>query len=373
MPSMLNDLEALVTCESPSGDHRAIAHSADVVSAIARRLTGEVPERVVLNGCTHLALRFGPCPRILLLGHHDTVWPLGSLATHPWSATGGIARGPGCFDMKAGIVQLLHAIAALADPSGISVLITGDEEVGSTTSRALIEDEARTCQVVLVLEPSADGGALKIGRKGAATYQVQVRGRAAHAGLEPEHGANAAIELARQVFTIIDLAAPSLGTTVTPTLLSGGTTANTVPDSAQLSVDVRALLAQEQLRVDRALAQLRPHLAGTALLLDRQSHRPPMEPAASARLFDRAQTLAGELGLPPLSGVTVGGASDGNLTAAVGTETLDGLGAVGGGAHADDEYVVISEIPQRTALLARLIEDLRRDRPSAEYKEQNNS
>lgn len=373
LPAMLDDLEALVTCESPSIDQGAIARSADVVEALGRRLTGVPPERIVIDGCTHLRWRFGLRPRVLLLGHHDTVWPIGSLATHPWSTTGGLVRGPGCFDMKAGIVQLFHAITALGDPSGVSVLITGDEEIGSPSSRALIEHEARRCEAAFVLEASADGGALKTARKGAATYEVRVRGRAAHAGLEPERGANAAVELAHQVLTIAALADASRGTTVTPTMLAAGSTANTVPDLAKLAIDVRAAGSEEQLRVDHALRTLTPNMAGTTLEVSGGPHRPPLQPASSVTLFQRAQALAEELGLGSLAGVSVGGASDGNLTAATGTPTLDGLGAVGGGAHADDEHVVIAEIPRRTALLASLIDYVRHEHVRIDVQEEQAS
>lgn len=359
LPAMLDDLEALVTCESPSADQAAVARSAAVVAAVGRRLTGTSPERIVIDGCTHLRWRFGLRQHVLLLGHHDTVWQIGSLITHPWSTSDGLVRGPGCFDMKAGLVQLFHAVAALEDPSGISILITGDEEIGSPTSRPLIEHEARRCSAAFVLEASADGGALKIARKGAGTYEVRVRGRAAHAGLEPERGVNAAIELAHQTLAIAELSDPARGTTVTPTIMSAGSTANTVPDLATVAVDVRATVAAEQQRVDRALRALLPTLTGTTLEISGQPHRPPLEPNATTVLLRRAEVIAEELGVGALTGVAVGGASDGNLTAAVGTPTLDGLGAVGGGAHADDEHVVIADLPRRTALLAGLIDDVR--------------
>jgi glutamate carboxypeptidase len=372
LPAMIEDLRTLVGCESPSADLAAVARSAEVVAALGARLTGTLPDRIVVDGRTHLRWRFGPQPRVLLLGHHDTVWPIGSLASHPWSVEGGVARGPGCFDMKAGIVQMFHAVAALADPSGITMLITGDEEIGSPSSRDLIEDEARRSSAAFVLEASADGGALKTSRKGAETYLMRVEGRAAHAGLEPERGANAAVEAAYQVIGITELGDTRQGTTVTATMLTAGTTANTVPARATVTVDVRARLTAEQARVNHALNALPPRLAGTTLEVIRQAHRPPLEPASSAALFRRAQILAGRLGLGDLRGVAVGGGSDGNLTAAVGTPTLDGLGAVGGGAHGDDEHVVIAELPRRTALLAHLIDDAQAH-PRAHPREEQTS
>ncbi|AGL16834.1 M20 family metallopeptidase [Actinoplanes sp. N902-109] len=361
LPALLADVEAMVTCESPSADRAAVARSAEVVAGIGHRLLGAWPERVVTDGRTHLRWRFGAgAARVLVLGHHDTVWPVGSLTTRPYLIEGGIMRGPGCFDMKAGVAQALHAVAGLADRSGITVLITGDEELGSPSSRELIETEAAGCVAALVLEASAPGGALKTARKGVSIYRVRITGRAAHAGLEPEAGVNAAVELARQVLAVAGLGDPRLGTTVVPTRTVAGTTTNTVPAAGEFDVDVRVPSAAEQQRVHDALTALRPVLPGAHLEIGGGPNRPPLPGSASAGLFDRAARVARELGLPALHGVAVGGASDGNFTAGIGTPTLDGLGAVGGGAHADDEHVVVAEIPHRTALLAGLLTDLRR-------------
>ncbi len=355
---MLADIQELVGRESPSADLAAVARSADVVAALGERLLGVPPDRIVVDGRTHLRWRFGPGPaRVLVLGHHDTVWPLGSLATHPCKVDGGVLRGPGCFDMKTGVVMAMHAIAAQRDRAGVTLLITGDEEIGSPTSRELIEAEAAGCAAALVLEASAPGGALKTARKGVGGYRIGVGGRAAHAGLEPERGINAAIELAHQLLAAAALADPLRGTTVTPTLTTAGTSANTVPATAEFTVDVRVSDPEEMARVDAALRALQPVLAGASLDIMGRPNRPPMPASASAGLFARAQTLAAELGLSPLTGRHVGGGSDGNFTAGLGVPTLDGLGAVGGGAHADDEHVLIDEIPGRTALVAALIGD----------------
>ncbi len=359
LPQLLADLEALVTCESPSADLEAVTASADLVAQVGSRRLGAEPERIVLDGRTHLRWRFGSSPsRVLVLGHHDTVWPIGSLAIHPFTCIDGVLRGPGCFDMKAGVVMAFHAIAALRDREGVTLLVTGDEEIGSPTSRSLIEDEACGRAAALVLEASADGGALKTERKGVSLYEVRVRGRAAHAGLEPERGVNATIELAHQALAIAALADAEQGTTVTPTTLAAGTTSNTVPAIGTLAVDVRVRHAAEQHRVDTAMRALAPVLDGARIEIDGGPNRPPLEYDASAGLFDRAAELAVQLGLPPLVAASVGGASDGNFTAGVGTPTLDGLGAVGGGAHADDEHVLVAELPSRTALLTALIADL---------------
>ncbi|MET7327128.1 M20 family metallopeptidase [Nonomuraea sp. NPDC005650] len=353
---MLVDLEELVLRESFSGDLPAVRHSAEAVAAQGARLLGARPE--VIDGI-HLRWSFGT-PRVLLLGHHDTVWPVGTLARIPWSVTDGIVRGPGVFDMKAGLVQLFHALTLLPALDGVSVLITGDEEIGSSSSRALIEDAARGCAATLVLEASAGGGALKTARKGTSWYEVKVHGKAAHAGLEPEKGVNAAIEAAHQILALAGLAelAGGAGTTVTPTLVWAGTTGNTVPDDAQVSVDVRVPTIAAQERVDELVRGLTTSLPGARLEVLGGPNRPPLEASASRELFDLARKVAADLGMEPLSGAAVGGASDGNLTAAVGCPTLDGLGAVGGGAHADDEHVIAAEMPVRARLLAGLITEL---------------
>ncbi|MFD9961598.1 M20/M25/M40 family metallo-hydrolase [Amycolatopsis sp. NPDC058986] len=353
---MLADLERLVCRESPSADLGAVAHSAELVAELGDRLLGVPAERIVVEGRTHLRWRLGDGPpRVLVLGHHDTVWPLGSLRTHPFGVEGGILRGPGCFDMKAGVVMGFHAVASLPDPSGVTVLVTGDEELGSPSSEKLIRDEATGCAAALVLEAAADGGALKTARKGVSQYEIRVRGRAAHAGLEPERGINATVELAHQILAVAALADPAAGTTVTPTVLGAGTTGNTVPAEGACMVDVRVREPAEQSRVDTAIRALRPVLPGAEVEIVPGPRRPPLPLSASEELFARAVRLGGELGIGPITGVAVGGGSDGNLTAGAGTPTLDGLGAVGGGAHADDEHVVVSALPERTALVAALI------------------
>ncbi len=356
---MLSDLETLLGCESPSADLDAVAVSAEVVARVAAARLGMAAERIVIDGRTHLRWRLGAgAPRVLVLGHHDTVWPLGSLARHPVTILDGVLRGPGCFDMKAGLVIAFHAVAALRDACGVTILVTGDEELGSPTSRALIEAEAAGCSAALVLEASADAGALKTERKGVSLYEVLVHGRAAHAGLEPERGINATIELAHQVLAVSALADAGQGTSVTPTVLAAGTTSNTVAATGHLSVDVRVWNVAEQARVDAAMRALRPVLAGSRVQVEGGVNRSPLERSASAALFARAAELAAKLGLPPISGAAVGGASDGNFTAGVGTPTLDGLGAVGGGAHAEDEHVLVAELPRRTALLTALLTEL---------------
>lgn len=356
LTDLLADLRTLVECESPSADLAAVARSAEVVAEVGTARLGVAPEKIVLDGRTHLRWRLGAEPsRVLLLGHHDTVWPLGSLAVHPYTVEDGVLRGPGCFDMKAGLVMAFHAAAGL---DGVTLLVTGDEELGSPSSRALIEEEAKAAGAALVLEASADGGALKIERKGVSLYEVRVTGRAAHAGLEPERGVNATIELAHQVLAVTALGDPQAGTTVTTTAAHAGTTTNTVPATGSFAVDVRARTVAEQNRVHRAIRALPPVLPGARVEVTGGPNRPPLEAAASAALYDRVRAIASRLGLPAPSSAAVGGASDGNFTAGVGTPTLDGLGAVGGGAHAATEHVLVDELPGRTALLRALVEEL---------------
>jgi len=357
---MVAALRALVEAESPSADRDALAACARELGALGRTVLGTGPERLVAGGRTHLRWRFGSATRVLLLCHYDTVWPLGTLATWPFSVSDGVATGPGSFDMKAGLVQGLFALASLDDRDGVTLLATSDEEIGSVTSRELIEAEASSALAALVLEPSAGpDGALKVARKGVATYEVEVRGKAAHAGLEPEKGTNALVELAHQVLGLERLARPELGTTVTPTVASAGTTQNTVPAGSRFRVDVRAVSPEEQERVDRDLKRLEPVVPGARLAVRGRPNRPPLHESASAELFAQASKLAAELGLAELDSAAAGGGSDGNFTAGIGVPTLDGLGAVGGNPHALDEHVVLAAMPERAALVAALADALR--------------
>ncbi|MFH8796508.1 M20/M25/M40 family metallo-hydrolase [Streptomyces sp. NPDC017941] len=348
--AMIEDLRALVEVESPSHDIEALTASARVVAAVVERRLGGRAVLVDSEAGPHVHWSGGGRPRVLVLGHHDTVFPLGTLRRRPFRAEGGYATGPGVFDMLGGLVQAVHGLASLDDLSGVELLVTADEEVGSPCSRALIEERARACGAVLVVEGAADGGALKTGRKGCGTFRVAIRGRASHAGLEPAAGVNALIEAAHQVLDIASLSRPALGTTVTPTVASAGTVANTVPAEATVVVDVRVESVDEKKRVESAFAVLEPHLAGAGLTVRGGIGRPPMPESASVELFALAQAL-----LPGIEGRSVGGGSDGNFTAAIGVPTLDGLGAVGGGAHADHEYVVIDAMTERAHLIAGLV------------------
>ena len=358
LPRMVDDLGALVSVESPSEDVVACRAAVDAAAVLGAALLGERPEVVEVSGRAHLRWRFGRAGRVLLVGHLDTVWPLGTLAERPFRLDGDVATGPGCFDMKAGVVQAFHALTTLDDLDGIEVLLTTDEELGSQTSRHLVEEGARRAQAALVCEPSGDGGALKLGRKGTGMYSLVVSGRSAHAGLEPEKGANALIEAAHLVLALERVGRPEVGTTVTPTVAASGTATNVVPAEARVEVDVRVARPAEADRVDAAMRALETTVAGCRLEVLGGPNRPPLPETASAELWARAQAVAAGLGLPPLSGVTVGGGSDGNFTAAVGCPTLDGLGPVGGGAHAESEHVVVPAMPERAALLAELVASL---------------
>ncbi len=363
LPLLLADLELLVRCESPSADLAAVARSADLIARIGADRLGLSPERIDVAGCSHLSFRFGDGPiRVLLLAHHDTVWPIGSLDVHPWAVRDGVLRGPGTVDMKAGLAMAIHALVVARERAGsldgVCLLVTGDEEIGSPTSRTLIEDHARGARGCLVLEGAGPAGGLKTARKGTSWYRIRVTGRAAHAGGEPEKGINAAVELAHLILSVNRMGVPDLGTTVTPTVATAGTTTNTVPASAELSIDVRARTVAEQQRVHEAILGLTPTVPGAVLAVEGGINRPPMQPAAAAGLFASAVRLAEREGLGPVTQRSVGGGSDGNFTAAIGVPTLDGLGAVGGGAHAADEHVLVDRLAPRTALLVALIEDL---------------
>ena len=352
VPQMVEQLGEFVNLESPSLDLEHLQVSAKYLAELFVRVTGKAAEIIPSTNGPHVYWKGSDDTKVLIVGHHDTVFPLGTTATRPFSVDGDIARGPGIFDMKAGIVQAIHGLSAISDSSRVEMLITADEEVGSYTSRELIESRARATGAVLVLEPSADGGALKIARKGVGTFTVQIAGRASHAGLEPEKGINALVELATQVQRIVAMARPELGTTVTPTVATAGNSENVVPDAAMIKVDVRVVLPEEKNRVELEMSQLKPVVDGAIIKVSGSVNRPPMHESAGRKLFGVAETVAKELGIKNLQGVAVGGGSDGNFTAAIGIPTLDGMGAVGGGAHAITEHVLISTMAERAALVA---------------------
>lgn len=359
LPQMVDDIQRLVEVETPSEDQAAVAAGAAETAALVAERLGATPETILVDGATHLRLRFGAeDPRVVLVNHQDTVWPLGTLERKPFSNDGRVLRGPGVFDMLTGVVMSLHAAAILQqqgyDLTGLSILITGDEELGSRSSRQLLLDETAAARAAFVMEGALDTS-LKIARKGTSMYTVAAHGRAAHAGLEPEKGINAGIALGLLLPAIEALGDPELGTTVTPTVLVGGTTDNTVPAYARVEVDGRARTAAELERVDREIRTLTSSVEDARIEVTGGINRPPMERSAAEELFHEAQRLAAQLGIGEITGAEVGGASDGNFIAAAGVPTLDGMGATGGGAHAEHEHALVEHIAPRTALLAALI------------------
>lgn len=355
---LLSDLEPLVRCESPSADVAALHRCAGLVAELGAARLGAPAVRDQAGGKP--VLRFGPAGApVLMLAHLDTVHPIGTLERVPYRVADGRITGPGVFDMKAGLVMALHVLAAR--PEAAALLVTSDEEIGSPGSRAVIEAAARGASAVLVLEASS-GGRLKTARKGVSGYVLELRGRAAHAGLEPQKGANACVALAHVLLGAVALADPGAGTTVTPTVASAGTTANTVPDRAELTLDVRAATAAEQRRVDDGVRTLGTGVGDVTLAVHGGINRPPLPATASDRLFGLARRAGAELGLGPIEGEHVGGGSDGNFTAALGVETLDGLGAVGAGAHTEHEWADLAALAERTKLLIRLIDLITEDK-----------
>ena len=355
---MVADLGVLVECESPSRDIDRLTQHAQLVSDLMMRLLGSAPELIDSPVGPHIHWKGGAEPRVLILGHHDTVHPVGTLARLPFAVRDNMAFGPGVFDMKAGIVQAIYAVASMEDHSHVEILLTADEEIGSHASRALLEERAQACGAALVLEPSADGGALKIGRKGTGTITLTIEGRASHAGLEPEKGINSLVELAQLIPQIVAIADETKGTTVTPTLASSGTADNVVPALTTCAVDVRVAVPSEKPRVEAAFTELKCMHPEARLVISGQIGRPPMHESAAADLFPIAAAVAQSIGLNEIEGVVVGGGSDGNFTAAVGVHTLDGLGAVGGGAHGDTEHVLVATMPERAALFAGICQEL---------------
>ncbi|HET7451632.1 MAG TPA: M20 family metallopeptidase [Thermoanaerobaculia bacterium] len=360
--SLAADLRALVEHESPSDDAARVSALAETIVGRLLR-AGAFAERVPCAGAGN-AVRATLRPSggrggTLLVGHLDTVWPVGTLAERPFRVEGGRATGPGSFDMKAGIAVALalferHAGASRRPP--VSLFLAPDEEVGSAGSRDTLVAFAREHERVLVLEPS-HGGAAKVARKGTGLIRVEFRGRAAHAGLEPEKGASALLEMARFALYLESVGDRAAGTTVTPTVGTSGSRTNVVPAEARLTIDARVWTAAEESRVRAALAGYRPADPGVEVAVDARFDRPPMEETPASRaLYARMRAIARDLG-GEMGAERVGGASDGNLTASAGVPTLDGLGPRGGGAHAADEWVDVGDLDFRLSLLSRFVEE----------------
>jgi glutamate carboxypeptidase len=362
LPWAMETIRALVRLESPTGDKSAVDACGREVARILGQFGGRVEVLSRETAGDHLLAEFGAGPRlVLVLGHLDTVWPVGELERRPMRQEADRLFGPGVFDMKAGVVLAVVAIRALqSSPAGLSgrvkLLLTSDEETGSDSSRGVIEDEARRADAVLVLEPPLPGGALKTARKGCGEFRLRVTGRPAHAGIEPERGISAIAELARQILAIESMQDQARGTTLNVGVVRGGTRGNVIAGEAEAIIDVRAATMQDAERVSLAMQALRPQIPGAVLSVTGGVDRPPFERTpAVERLFRLAQEVAAGLGRTLGEGST-GGGSDGNLTAALNVPTLDGLGAIGGGAHGLDEHVEVSELPWRAALIAGLLE-----------------
>jgi glutamate carboxypeptidase len=362
---LVSTIRELVEIETPSDNKPAVDRLSDVVAAKFVAIGGALKIHRADDFGNHLQVDFagksGAKP-VLLLGHYDTVYPLGTLATMPCQIADGKLTGPGVLDMKSGIAVMLHSLAALKDwhgglPRPVTVLLVSDEEVGSDSSRAITEALAKKAAAVLVLEPSYGfEGALKTARKGVGGYQIKVTGKAAHAGLDFQKGVNAIVELARQIQRITGFSDLKTGLTLNVGMVSGGSRTNVVPAEAAALVDVRIAHLKDAAGIDKKMRALRPFNRKCKLEVIGGINRPPMERTPGvAALYAKAVAIARDLGWK-LGEAAVGGGSDGNFTASLGIPTLDGLGAVGDGAHANHEHILISELPRRAALVATLIE-----------------
>jgi glutamate carboxypeptidase len=365
LPEMLGMLRTIVLAESPSLEKVPADRCAKLLAAEWGRRGGQV-ELLAQKYCgdylriTWWPQKSRPAGQLLVLGHYDTVYPTGTLAKMAFRVTHSKACGPGTFDMKAGIVQALFALEALKQCKAelrkrIVFLWTSDEEIGSDGSRKLIETEARRSDSVFVLEPAfGSRGLLKTSRKGVGEAELIVHGRAAHAGLAPQEGINAVHELAQQIARIEKWNDVQRGITINADIIEGGTRANVIAERARAVLDLRALRISDMRALERRLRALRPVLRGARLEIRGGFNRAPLERKMSAALFARAKSLAAQIGLS-LGECTAGGGSDGNLTAALGIPTLDGLGAVGNGAHSPHEHILVNTMPVRAALLAALL------------------
>lgn len=361
---MIATLRDIVLHESPTHDKTACDELCEHLAGKFAAIGGKVKLHEEPVAGNHLQVDFAGAGRrkpVLLLGHLDTVYAMGALQTMPWRESEGRLYGPGVFDMKGGIVHMLFALRALREmaselPRSVKVLLVSDEEEGSTTSRAITEEVARQCGAVLVCEPSGPGGALKTARKGVGGFTLTVTGKAAHSGLDFEKGHSAILELSHQIQAISRLTDLERGITFNVGIVSGGTRVNVVSDHATAHMDLRVAHRDQGAEMEQRLRALRPINPNCKLEVAGGINRPPLERTEDvAKLFQLAKEIAQKLGFE-LHETAVGGGSDGNFTAGIGLPTLDGLGAVGDGAHARHEHVIAAELPRRAALLAGLIQ-----------------
>ena len=361
MPETISLLEAVVNMDSPTVDKPLVDRLVHYLGTRFQTLGGSVEYIPAERFGDHLVARFDGASksRLLILGHTDTVFPAGEVGRRPFRIENDRATGPGVFDMKAGITLIWAALRASGPlPRPVTVLLTSDEEMGSPSSRELIEREAGAADAVLVLEPSLPGGGIKTSRKGVGRFTVMATGRAAHAGIDPSRGINAIEEIAHQIVLLQGMSDGARGTTVTVGVVQGGTRVNVVPAEAAVEIDVRITSNEEAARITELIRALRPRLPGATLHIRGGINRPPMERTSdTGRLFEIARKIGEELGIRIEEGST-GGASDGNFTAAMGIPTLDGLGPIGDGAHSLEEYVEIASLPERAALIAGLIRQI---------------
>jgi glutamate carboxypeptidase len=357
---ILDDLRRLVQAESPSYEKEYVDRCGNELRVLFRKYFG-IEAEVIQQATTgnHLRFTYGTGDsQILILTHFDTVWDIGRLS---YQVEGNKAYGPGILDMKGGIIQSLWALKACSD-LGVSLhkkivfLCTSDEEIGSYTSRELIEREALKSEVVLVPEPAdAKTGALKTARKGVGTFKITIKGKASHAGNHHQDGVSAVEEMAHQILYLHSLTAYDKGTTVNVGIARGGNRVNVVAEQAEMTIDVRVPNMVEAERISSQIMSIQPHLEGISLKVEGSINRPPMERTdKTEKLFKLAESCAAELGFT-LKEASVGGGSDGNFTAALGIPTLDGLGSVGEGPHAENEHIFIDHLPTRTALFAKLL------------------
>ena len=357
--AIIDDLQKLVEFESPSEDLAACRGVIELAVQIANENL-DSPAEIIEEKGRPVFWWGSKNPEVVLLAHLDTVWPKGSFFP-TWSVSGDVAKGPGIFDMKAGFLQAVYAVKEISGAQNkVAIIATTDEELGSQTSRELIERVSKSASAVLVLEASLNGK-VKTGRKGTAMYQIALHGRASHAGLEPEKGINATTEIAAIVVEVAKLANSEFGTTVVPTVMHAGTTTNTVPALATLDIDIRSYSAAELIRVDSSIKNLQASHPEARIEVTGGINRPPLELSATSELYEILEKVAAEIGAPQVGQASVGGASDGNFAAATGARVLDGLGAVGDGAHAPHEQILLSSIPSRVKLLTAFIKELIRD------------